>query len=85
METPNDTCGSSSEFAANQTSGASQFVGDRFQTHAKLVSARIVPSAIVMNSLHPRDTDRGFGQSLAPRPAESICDENWDEKVQSFF
>ena len=57
---------------------------------ASILACRLYPcesrlAAIVVKGLHARHADGNFGQPFTPGPAESICDDHGDGKVQGFF
>src|SRR6202163_3707287 len=83
-ESSNDTCRRTRKLAADQARCASQLVGVCLNTSLQRVSVRVRLAAIVVKGLHPRHADGNFGQAFAPGPAESICDDHRDGKVQSF-
>ena len=45
----------------------------------------IAITAIVVQRFHACDANRNFGEAFAPRPPETISDDNGDGKVQAFF
>jgi len=46
---------------------------------------RIAISTIIVQGLHTGDSDRNLGETFAPRPPETISDDDWDRKFQPFF
>jgi hypothetical protein len=65
-----DACRSAVEFAADEGSGAGQFVGNGFQTGLQLVAMRVAASAIVSQRFHPRDANAEIDKTFAPGTPE---------------
>jgi hypothetical protein len=85
MESSNDTRGGASQLAANQTRGASQFIGDRFDGYTQRVAVGIAISTIVVQRFHASDADRNFGEAFTPGPSETVTDDDRDGKFQAFL
>src|SRR5579863_1773248 len=80
-EPANDACGSASQLATDETSGARQFIGDGFDAGAETISVRIAAAAVVVQGFHASGPNRYFCEPLAPRAAETIGDDDGNGKA----
>src|SRR6266700_4632515 len=64
------------KLAADEASSASQFIGDGLGGGAQLISVRVALATIIQQRLHSSHSDCHFAQTLAPRTAERVGDDN---------
>src|SRR5207302_10970989 len=75
-ESSNDTRWRAPEFAAHQSSGTSEFVGNGLYTDAKEITAQIFFPTIVMEHFHAGYTNGDFGQAFAPGASKTVGDDH---------
>ena len=85
MKSADDARRGAVEFAADESGGAGQFVGDRLDAGFQSIAVRIASAAVIAQRFHPRDADRELGQALAPRAAEAVGDDNRDGNPGAAF
>ena len=84
-ESANDARGSASQLAADETSGAREFIGNGFDAGAQTVSMRIAAAAIVVQGFHSGDANRNFREPLTPWTAKTIGDDDRNREPQAIF
>ena len=73
------------EFAADESGGASQLVGNGFDAGFQFVAVGIAAAPVVAQGLESRDADCEFRQSFAPGAAEAVGDDDGNRKSGTAF
>src|SRR5579862_2931864 len=71
-ESAHNACRRTIQFPANQPSRRCKLISNGFDAGFKLVAVRIVPSAVVSQGLHSRDSDGELGQAFTPWTSKAI-------------